>query len=59
MRLENKIIKESMVIEDDMLIRKIQIGSDWEITTERRECVITKDEFLACYNAWVKNEEEK
>lgn len=51
MRPEDDIKRERIIIQDDMLFREIPVeGSDnYEL-----KCVITKDEFLACYNKWIK-----
>lgn len=46
-----------MIIQDDMLIREVPIKVNGDVTSIKRECVITKDEFLACYNKWVKEAE--
>lgn len=54
MRLEDEIKRKRMVIQDDMLIREIPIGVSEDIVSFERECIITKDEFIACYNKWVK-----
>ena len=37
-----------------MLIREVPIRADENIIGIKQMCVITKDEFLACYNEWVK-----
>ena len=47
-------------ISDDMLIRykpvsTVTIGS---IQSYMGECVITKEEFVACYNTWIKENKE-
>lgn len=55
MRLEDEMKRKRTIIQDDMLIREIPIGvSDGEVISIERECIITKDEFIACYNKWVK-----
>jgi hypothetical protein len=41
------------MIEDDKLIRETRILNHNNIETFRRDCVITKEEFLECYNEWV------
>ena len=46
-----------MIIQDDMLIREIPIRVDGEIVSVERKCIITKDEFIACYNKWIKSTE--
>lgn len=38
---------------DDKLIRQTPIYSDRGCTAFSRELVITKEEFLLCYNEWV------
>ena len=40
-------------IRDNKLIRQIPIYSNGGCTAIQNELVITKEEFLACYNAWV------
>lgn len=46
-----------MIIQNDMLIREVPVeGSD---TTYELKCVITKDEFIACYNKWIKEAENE
>lgn len=45
-------------IEDDSLIRSIPIKCDGAFVSIRKQLVITKEEFLVCYNKWVKGEEE-
>ena len=40
-------------IQDDKLIRQTSVFSDGGCITAQTELVITKEEFLACYNEWV------
>jgi len=41
-------------IQDDKLIRKTPVyDNDGSYVAIRNEVVITKEEFLACYNEWV------
>ncbi len=42
------------IIQDDMLIRKIPFRKDGDIVIFDQELIITKDEFIACYNKWIK-----
>lgn len=44
------------MIENDMLIRETPIFDGQDCIGFRRDCVITKEEFLACYNVWVLGE---
>lgn len=46
---------ENSYIEDDKLIRVVPV--DWFSTTMRVETVITKEEFLMCYKAWVEGKD--
>ena len=48
-----------MRFEDDMLIREVPISDSGKIIVFKRECIITKNEFLACYNKWVKEKENE
>ena len=48
-----------MIIQDDMLFREIPIIDNGNVVSIKRECVITKDEFIACYNKWVKEKENE
>lgn len=50
----------NFIIEDDSLIRSRPINRDDAIAfvVIEKQIVITKEEFLACYNKWVKGEEE-
>lgn len=51
----------NFIIEDDSLIRTRPIcrnDNDAFVTIEKQLVVITKEEFLACYNKWIKGEEE-
>lgn len=43
-----------MIIQNDMLFREVLIKAGDVVFGIKRECVITKDEFLACYNKWIK-----
>jgi len=46
-------------IEEDKLIRLEPLTIDKnEIITYQGQLVITKEEFIACYNAWIKEKEE-
>ena len=48
---------ENYEIYDDKAVRVVM---EFEDNVKRGELIITKEEFLACYNAWVKgNEEDK
>ena len=47
-----------MIIEDDKLIREIQTKITNNIIGIERRCVITKDEVIACYNAWIKENKD-
>ena len=42
-------------IRDDMLIRQVPVYSEGCCIAVHNQLVITKEEFLSCYNAWVKN----
>lgn len=45
-----------VIIENDALIRETPIYLDSEtITGVTRECIITKQEFIACYYKWIKH----
>lgn len=47
------------MIEDDKLLREHPLYLDRDtITGYRLDLVITKEEFLECYNAWVKGGEQ-
>ena len=46
-----------MRIENDMLLREEQFRVGEGVFSIKRTCIITKDEFIACYNKWVKEEE--
>ena len=48
-----------MTIQDDKLIREVQTRVSENIISYERRCVITKDEFIACYNAWIKETENE
>ena len=41
------------MIENDKLIRRIPVYDGRDCIGIRKECMITKDEFLECYNEWV------
>lgn len=41
------------MIEDDKLIRVTPVYCGDCQTGVRRDCIITKEEFLECYNEWV------
>ena len=41
------------MIEDDKLIRETRILNQYGKTTIHKDCIITKEEFLECYNEWV------
>lgn len=48
----------NFIIEDDSLIRIRPINcNDAFVVIEKQLVVITKEEFLACYNKWIKGEE--
>lgn len=47
-----------MIIQDNMLIREVPIRVGEGVFGIKRECVITKDEFIACYNKWIKEAEK-
>lgn len=40
-------------IQDDMLLRQTPVYSDGSCIAVKKELVITKEEFLACYKEWV------
>lgn len=43
-----------MKIENDMLVRMVPVNDkSSDCIIYRGECVITKEEFLACFNEWV------
>ena len=46
------------MIENDKLIREVPIYEEPECIVIRKDLVITKDEFLECYNEWVRGKEE-
>ena len=48
---------ENSYIEDDKLIRYIPVMTN-NIMTKAKATVITKEEFLMCYKAWVEGKEE-
>lgn len=41
------------MIEDDKLIRKTPVYDGQDFITIRKDCIITKEEFLECFNEWV------
>ena len=43
------------MIENDMCIRATPVYGDYDgkFVVMRKECVITKEEFLECFNEWV------
>lgn len=41
------------MIENDMLIREIPVYAGDNCIGFRKDCVITKEEFLECFNEWV------
>ena len=41
------------MIENDELIRETQIKDQYGCIRISRDCIITKKEFLECYNEWV------
>lgn len=41
------------MIENDRLIRKTPVYDHGECIGIRKDCVITKEEFLECFNEWV------
>lgn len=47
------------MIQDDMLIRRIPIRKDGDIVIFDQICVITKDEFIACYTKWINDAENE
>lgn len=51
----------NFIIEDDSLMRQEKTfgyRSGENVVFIEKQLVITKEEFLACYNKWVKGEEE-
>ena len=44
------------VIDDEMLMRSEPIYAGDTMIASKKSCVITKEEFLACYNEWVSKE---
>jgi len=42
------------MIENDMYIRAIPVYDGDTVIAIRNECVITKEEFIECYNTWIK-----
>ena len=41
------------MIENNMLIRETPINDGYACIGSRRDCIITKEEFLECFNEWV------
>lgn len=41
------------MIENDKLIRKTPVYDRMECIGIRKDCLITKEEFLECFNEWV------
>lgn len=41
------------MIENDKLIRETRILDQHGHITIRKECIITKEEFLECFNEWI------
>lgn len=41
------------MIEDDKLIRETPVYDRQDCIAFRKECIITKEEFLECFNEWV------
>ena len=41
------------MIEDDKLIRKTPVYDRQDCIGIRKDCIITKEEFLECFNEWV------
>lgn len=41
------------MIENDMLIREVPVYSGSACVAIRKDCIITKEEFLECFNEWV------
>lgn len=49
------------MIEDDKLIRETPIYEPYDMpgwVAVRKDCIITKEEFLECYNEWIRGKEE-
>lgn len=46
------------MIEDNKLIRETPISQNGDWVACRRDVIITKEEFIACYNAWIKENKE-
>jgi hypothetical protein len=44
------------MIENDMLIRETPVYERDDCVAFRKDCVITKEEFLTCYNVWILGE---
>ena len=48
------------MIENDRLVRKTRAYSaEYNAPVYKTEVVITKEEFLECYNAWIKGIEDE
>ena len=41
------------MIEDDKLIRKTPVYDGMNWIGVRKDCIITKEEFLECFNEWI------
>lgn len=41
------------MIRNDMLIRETQFYDRQDCIAIRKDCIITKEEFLECFNEWV------
>lgn len=41
------------MIHDDMLIRETPVYGGQDCVAIRKDCIITKEEFLECFNEWV------
>ena len=41
------------MIKDDMLIRETPVYDQQNCVAIRKDCIITKEEFLECFNEWV------
>ena len=46
------------MIENDMLIRETPVYDQQSCIAIRRDCIITKEEFLECFNEWIRGNEE-
>lgn len=45
------------MIENDKLIRETPVYDRLECIGIRKDCIITKEEFLECFNEWVRGKE--